>query len=142
MPFVKLRKPLPSGRPSGGFTLLEIMVVVIIIATIAGLVGVKVLDRLEQARIKAAEAQMSSIKSALDLFKMDNGFYPTTEVGLFALVGDISARLGSGSGYLNSDTVPMDPWGRPFGFVSDGYVFTVWSNGPDGVPQTQDDIPG
>ncbi len=145
MTFLKLRRPLPTGRRmvSGGFTLLEIMVVVIIIGTIAGLVGVKVLDRLEQARMEASMAQMSSIKSALDLFKMDNGFYPTTDIGLMALVAPRPDAMGAGvSGYLNSDMVPVDPWNRPYGYVSDGYAFTVWSNGPDGVPQSQDDITG
>ncbi len=147
MMFLKLRKPLPTGRRmiSGGFTLLEIMVVVIIIGTIAGLVGVKVLDRLEQARMEAAAAQMSSIKSALDLFKMDNGFYPTTDVGLMALIGPSPNALsggGAGSGYLNSEELPLDPWNRPYGYVSDGFVFSIWSNGPDGVPQSQDDIQG
>ena len=141
MNMVKLRRPLlKAGRPAtGGFTLLEIMVVVIIIATIAGLVGVRVLDRLEQARIDAAIAQMSSIKSALDLFKMDNGFYPPGDIGLNALVA--GGRFG-GKAYLNSETVPLDPWGTPYGYVSDGTVFTVWSNGPDRTPQTDDDIPG
>ncbi|MCZ7583492.1 MAG: type II secretion system major pseudopilin GspG [Deltaproteobacteria bacterium] len=138
---VSLRKPVHSGPSlvSGGFTLLEIMVVVIIIGTIAGLVGVKVLDRLEEAREHSAKAQMASIKSALDLFKMDNGFYPPSEIGIAALIsGD---RFG-GKAYLNSDTVPMDPWNMPYGYVSDGTVYSVWSNGPDRAPQTPDDIQG
>lgn len=141
MLMAKLRRPVHTGRSlgSGGFTLLEIMVVVIIIGTIASLVGVRVLDRLEQSRIQAAKAQMSSIKSGLDLFKMDNGFYPPTELGLQALIG--AGQFG-GKGYLNSDTVPMDPWSMPYGYVSDGNMFTVWSNGPDRTPHTQDDIPG
>jgi general secretion pathway protein G len=131
---------------TAGFTLLEIMVVVIIIGTIAGLVGVKVLDRLEQSREQAAIAQMASIKQALDLFKLDNGFYPLTNQGLEALVIPPDAGRMAGSyrtgGYLNSDTVPMDPWGNPYGFMSDGMLFQVWSIGQDGRDQTGDDIVG
>jgi general secretion pathway protein G len=142
MNLIKLGKRIHTGRHGlrGGFTLLEIMVVVIIIGTIAGLVGVKVLARLEEARINAAKAQMSSIKSSLDLFKMDNGFYPPTQPGLNALVGG-GSQFGS-KGYLNSDIVPMDPWQSPYQYVSDGSAFTLWSNGPDRMPQTGDDIPG
>ena len=144
MSLVKLSRPVRRRRhgATGGFTLLEIMVVVIIIGTIAGLVGVKVLQRLEEARVNAAKAQMASIKSGLDLFKMDNGFYPPTDIGLAALVtGGMHMQVGS-KGYLDADTVPLDPWQMPYGYVSDGNVFTVWSNGPDRTPQTQDDIPG
>jgi general secretion pathway protein G len=143
MKSLKLSRPLLISRraKSRGFTLLEIMVVVIIIGTIASLVGVKVLDRLEQSRVEASKAQMSSIKSGLDLFKMDNGFYPPTDIGLQALVGAGTGRF-SGKGYLNSDTVPLDPWQVPYGYVSDGNVFTIWSSGPDRTPQTQDDIQG
>ena len=138
----KLSRPIHTGRRvmTGGFTLLEIMVVVIIIGTIAGLVGVKVLARLEEARVNASKAQMSSIKSSLDLFKMDNGFYPPTQPGLQALVGG-GAQFGN-KGYLNSDIVPLDPWQSPYQYVSDGTGFTLWSNGPDRIPQTADDIPG
>ena len=142
MSLVQLRRSIRTGRraATGGFTLLEIMVVVIIIGTIAGLVGVKVLARLEEARVNASKAQMSSIKSSLDLFKMDNGFYPPTQPGLQALVGG-GSQFGS-KGYLNSDVVPMDPWQSPYQYVSDGTAFTPWSNGPDRMPQTQDDIAG
>ncbi|MCB9490212.1 MAG: type II secretion system major pseudopilin GspG [Deltaproteobacteria bacterium] len=139
---VRLRKTVPTrvAKQSAGFTLLEIMVVVIIIGTIAGLVGVKVLDRLEQANENAAEAQMSSIKNALDLFKMDNGSYPPD---LQLLVTPPEAGgFGSNRGYLKGDEVPLDPWNMPYGYVSDGYQFTIWSNGPDKRPQTEDDIQG
>lgn len=133
-------------RDARGFTLIEIMVVVIIIGTIAGLVGVRVFDRLEQAKMEAAKTQMSSMKSALDLFKLDNGFYPLTQQGLQALVvppqtGRMVGNFRIG-GYLNSDEVPPDPWDNPYGYVSDGMVYQIWSNGPDGREQTPDDIIG
>ncbi len=129
-----------------GFTLIEVMVVVIIIGTIAGLVGVRVFDRLEQAKMESAKTQMSSMKSALDLFKLDNGFYPLTQQGLQALVVPPQMGRTAGSfrmgGYLNSDEVPMDPWGNPYGYVGDGMMYQIWSNGPDGREQTPDDIVG
>ena len=133
-------------RNASGFTLIEIMVVVIIIGTIAGLVGVKVFDRLEQAKIEASITQMSSFKSALDLFKLDNGFYPITGQGLESLVappndGRIAGGFRTG-GYLNADMVPLDPWNNPYGFVSDGTIYQIWSMGPDGRDQSGDDIPG
>lgn len=129
-----------------GFTLLEILVVLIIIGTIAALVSIRVLNRLEESRIRAAKIQMSSIKQALDLFRLDNGFYPTTEQGLDALVrmpevGRIPENYRPG-GYLNSTEVPADPWGHPYQYISDGYAYQIWSMGPDGKNGTEDDIPG
>jgi general secretion pathway protein G len=133
-------------RDMRGFTLIEIMVVVIIIGTIAGLVGVKVFDRLEEARIRASFAQMSSIKSALDLFKLDNGFYPLTQQGLEALVMPPNVGQAAGGfrtgGYLNSDDVPVDPWQSPYGYLSDGMIYQIWSFGPDKRDQTGDEIAG
>ena len=127
-----------------GFTLIEVMVVVIIIGTIAGLVGVRVFNSLSKAKVEAAKTQMSSFKSALDLFKLDNGFYPLTQQGLEALVVPPSdGRIPGGfrdGGYLNSDNVPLDPWGRPYGFVSDGAMYQIWSTGEDGRDQTGDDV--
>ncbi|MCB1154323.1 type II secretion system major pseudopilin GspG, partial [bacterium] len=133
--------PTRGAKRALGFTLLEIMVVVIIIGTIAGLVGVKVLDRLEQANMNAAEAQMSSIKNALDLFKMDNGTYPP-DLQLLVTPPADSGFASNGPGYLKGDEVPLDPWNMPYGYASDGYQFTIWSNGPDKRPQTEDDIQG
>jgi len=129
-----------------GFTLLEIMVVVIILGTIAGLVGVRVMDRLEQSKFETAKIQMSSIKQALDLFKLDNGFYPTTEQGLQTLI--VPPQVGRmannyrAAGYLNDDKVPLDPWGLPYGYLSDGFNYQVFCVGPDGREGTPDDILG
>ena len=131
-------------RAQQGFTLLEILVVVLIIGTIASLVTVKVLDRLEQAKHSAAMIQMNSFKQALDLFRLDNGFYPETEQGLRALVGAPEVgrqpRNYRPEGYLNAKEVPLDPWGSPYMYLSDGTAFQIWSVGPDGQNATQDDI--
>ena len=92
-----------NRRAQQGFTLLEILVVVLIIGTIASLVTVKVLDRLEQAKHSAAMIQMNSFKQALDLFRLDNGFYPETEQGLRAeelQARGLPQRQGSAPGSL------------------------------------------
>lgn len=134
-----------AARDHRGFTLLEIMVVVIIIGTIAGLVGVKVLDRLEEARVRTCCIQISTLRDALDLFKLDNGFYPTTEQGLEALVAPPEVgrnmRAYKPGGYLRDDMVPVDPWGTPYFYGSDdGYFYQIGSVGPDGRPNTDDDL--
>jgi general secretion pathway protein G len=132
-------------RDSRGFTLLEIMVVVIIIGTIAGLVGVNVLNRLEEAKMRAAKIQLSTFRDALDMFKIDNGFYPDSGQGLMALVAapDIGrpTRGFRPGGYLRDNKLPLDPWGNPYNYVcQDGYNFQVWSNGPSGRPGADDNI--
>ena len=131
-------------RRQSGFTLLEIMVVVIIIGTIAGLVGVRVFERLEESRVEASKAQMSSFKQALDLFRLDNGFYPQTQQGLEALLVPPTTGRDVGNfrtgGYLNSEVVPLDPWGNQYGYLSDGMEYRIWSMGPDGRDNTPDDV--
>ena len=128
-----------------GLTLIEIMVVVIILGTIASLVAVNVMGQLEKANIETTRVQMQTFKQALDLFKMDNGFYPETEQGLQALVMPPATgrqpRRYNPSGYLQGE-VPLDPWGQPYGYASQGYSFQVFSAGPDGQLGTGDDIQG
>jgi len=143
---LNLKRKARKRKKDRGFTLLEILVVLIIIGTIAALVSIRVLDRLEESRIRAAKIQMSSIKQALDLFRLDNAFYPTTEQGLDALVrlpqvGRIPENYRPG-GYLNATEVPLDPWGHPYMYISDGYAFQIWCMGSDGKNGTEDDIPG
>jgi len=134
-----------AAQSSRGFTLLEVMVVIIIIGTIAGLVGVNVLSRLEESKIRAARIQLETLRDALDMFKMDNSFYPDTAQGLDALVAppEVGRTVGGfrPGGYLRDSRVPLDPWGSPYNYVSeDNWTFQVWSNGPDNRPGTEDDI--
>ncbi len=122
-----------------GFTLIEIMVVVTILAILIALVAPKMVGRTDQARRVSTKAQMKNIEGALQLYKLDNGIYPSTEQGLEALVdvptvGVIPKNWKEG-GYLSK--VPNDAWGNPFAYVSPG------SNGEyDLVSYGADDEPG
>lgn len=107
-----------------GFTLIEIMVVVVILAVLAGLVIPRILERPEEARRAKARIQIESIEGALKLFKLDNGFYPSTEQGLAALVEEPSTgripKNWKEGGYLEKGIVPLDPWENPFIYISPG----------------------
>jgi general secretion pathway protein G len=107
------------GREAG-FTLVEILVVITIIGLIMGLVGPRVLNYLGESKAKAAAIQIQSFGSALDLFYLDNGRYPSTAEGLAALVQRPGGAVGWNGPYLKNNTVPTDPWGRPYKYRSPG----------------------
>ncbi len=113
------------------FTLIEIMVVVLIIGLLVGLVGINVIRYFERAKEKTARAQLTMIEQALELYRLENGRYPTTEEGIAILVKN---------GYLKARQVPKDPWGSDYYYLSDGNVYTLKSSGPDRAPGTQDDV--
>jgi len=120
-----------------GFTLLEIIVVVFILGLLAAIVAPKIIGRTDEARITQAKVQMKSFETALKLFKLDNGFYPSTEQGLDALVekptvGDIPQKYREG-GYLEQKKIPLDPWGNPYVYISPGIQgdFDIISYGAD-----------
>ena len=121
-----------------GFTLIEIMVVVIILGLLAGLVLPRILGREEEARINAAKTQIRAFESALDGFKLDNGFYPSTEQGLDALINRPEAgrvpRKWKEGGYLKPARIPKDPWGNKYLYFSpgnEGREYEIISYGPD-----------
>jgi general secretion pathway protein G len=125
-------------RNQRGFTLIEIMVVVVILGILAAVVVPRLLDRPEEARITKAKTDIKGIEQALGMFKLDNGFFPTTEQGLEALVeqptvGRIPTRYQEG-GYLKK--VPVDPWGNPYVYLSPGIHdnYDIISYGSDGQP--------
>lgn len=121
-----------------GFTLIEIMVVVVIMGILAALVVPKLMGRTDDARVMAARADISTLMSALKLYKLDNQRYPTTEQGLQALltkpaVGPAANGWKSG-GYI--DKMPKDPWGNPYQYLAPGIKgeIDVLSFGADGLP--------
>ncbi len=123
---------------SRGFTLIEIMVVVVILGILAAIVVPRLLERPEQAKRTKAGVDIKGLEEAISLFKLDNGFYPTTEQGLKALVtkpetGRIPTKYPDG-GYLKK--VPLDPWGSDYVFLSPGIHgdFDIISYGSDGEP--------
>ncbi|MFO1380668.1 MAG: type II secretion system major pseudopilin GspG [Chitinivorax sp.] len=121
-----------------GFTLIEIMVVIVILGVLAALVVPKIMSRPDEARAVAAKHDISALMQALKLYKLDNGSYPTTEQGLKALtqkptVAPVPNNWKTG-GYL--DKLPQDPWGRDFQYLSPGVKgeVDVFSFGADGAP--------
>jgi len=131
-----LKEALRSNR---GFTLIELMLVVIVIGILVAMVAPRFAGRSEQARIAAGQADISShLSAALDLFEMENGRYPTTDEGLAAL-----RKSGAKGPYLKRD-VPLDPWKRPYVYRSPGQHnredYDLFSVGPDGTEGTKDDI--
>ena len=126
-------------KNSSGFTLIEILVVVIILGILIGLVAPRILERPEEARRAKAKLQIENMEGALKLFYLDNGFYPSTEQGLEALVekptvGRIPRKYRDG-GYLEGGKVPLDPWGNPFVYISPGVhnrEYDIESYGADG----------
>jgi general secretion pathway protein G len=130
-------------RNRSGFTLLEILVVVLIITILATVVGINVAREPGRARVAAARAQIGTFKTALQLYRMDNGELPTQEQGLSALC-ELPARPPvprnfRAEGYLDSRKLPADPWGREYVYLvpgpeGDGEAFVVLSYGADGEP--------
>ena len=135
-------KPFSYSKEKG-FTLIEIMVVVIILGILAAIIVPRVVDRPEQARIVKAKQDILAIQDALDLYKLDNGFYPTNEQGLQALVikptlSPVPQNSKDGA-YL--PRLPLDPWGKPYFYSNPGVHnssgIDIFTYGPKG--QTQGD---
>lgn len=125
-----------------GFSLIEIMAVVVIIGLLIALVGVNVRGQMDNAKLSTARAQIDRLEGALEFYRMDNSFYPTTQQGLEALVQRPSSppepRRYQPDGYLQKRTLPLDPWGQPYQYRSPGEHnprgFDLWSFGADGAP--------
>ena len=121
-----------------GFTLIEIMVVVVIIGVLIGLVAPNILGRVDEARVTAAKADISTLEQALEMYKLDNQSFPSTDQGLQALVqkpsGSPEPRKWNPSGYLKKGVVPVDPWGNPYQYLSPGSngPYDLYSFGADG----------
>lgn len=122
-------------RRAGGFTLIEILVVVVILGILGAVVGPNLLERPEQARVQAAKTQLQGIGSALDLYRLDNFSYPSTDQSLQALVtrpsGFPEAKNWAAGGYYKKE--PVDPWGNAFAYANNGQGFELVCYGADGA---------
>ncbi len=135
-------------RSEGGFTLIEIMVVLVIIAGLAYIVSTNVIGRLEKARVETTKIQIKQLETGLKQFKLDNAFYPETQQGLEALVsppttGRIPQQYAT-EGYLEGGKVPKDQWGNEYIYIGPDQTqdgsYEIISPGPDGVYPNEDDL--
>lgn len=142
-------RPIPKFvhllRSNHGFTLIELLVVIIIIGILAGYVGPKIMGHPEEAKRTMAAVQITSLETALESYKLDNGSYPSTEQGLQALVeapttGKLPTKWRTG-GYLAKGKVPKDPWGNDYIYLCPGAHgdFDILSYGGDGQPGGEGD---
>jgi general secretion pathway protein G len=131
-----------SFRRTGGFTLVEMLLVLVILATLAAIVYPKLAGRSEQARETAAKTQISSFSTALDAFEVDNGYYPRGKNGLQDLVQQPSDAPNWRQQYMKE--IPLDPWGNAYVYEAPGRNnvngYDLASPGPDGKAGSEDDI--
>jgi general secretion pathway protein G len=126
-------------KESRGFTLIELMVVIVILSLLAVLVGPKIIGRSDDAKVADAKVQIRNLETGLKLYKLDSGNFPTTEQGLTALVNKPTAgkvpNNYKAEGYLESKNVPKDPWGNDYIYLSPGEHgdYDLYSFGADGV---------
>lgn len=136
--------PLPPTiarrQHSSGFTLLELLVVLVVLGLLVSIVGPKYFNQLGKSEAKAASAQISSLSKALDMYRLDVGRYPSTEAGLAALNTNPGGEDKWKGPYLQKN-VPSDPWGRPYVYRSPGEHgdFDLLSLGKDGRPGGNDE---
>jgi len=137
------RRRLKAGQD--GFTLVEMLVVITIIGMIMALVGPRVLNYLSESRVKAAKIQIQSFSSALDLFYLDAGRFPSSSEGLTALAHPISGVASWNGPYVKGGTVPNDPWGNPYVYKQPAEqapyeIRSLGSDGQEGGSGTAADI--
>ncbi len=126
----------------GGFTLVEILVVMVILGMLFGLVGPRVIDYLSRAKADVARIQLENIATALDLYRLDVGRYPSQEEGLRALVEEPTGVKRWTGPYLKDRTMPLDPWDRDYLYAIPGShdgSFDLSSLGSDGVEGGEDE---
>ena len=124
-----------------GFTLIELLVVLVILGLLAALAGPRVLNYLSGAKVDTAKLQIENLGSALDLFRLDTGNYPTTQQGLQALIANTERLPGWKGPYLDAKEIPKDPWGTAYVYRSPGdrSLYDLVSLGADQAPGGQGD---
>ena len=130
------RSPSPRRRAHLGFTLIELMVVLVIIGVLAALIVPNVMNRADDARVTAARTAVNTLMQALKLYKLDNHRFPTGEQGLQALVARPTVGPAPANWKQYLDKLPNDPWGRPYQYLNPGVKgeIDVMSYGADGQP--------
>lgn len=129
-------------RSKRGFTLMEIILVVVIIGIMLTLVAPRITGRTKKARITAAKNQIQAFITALQMYEMDVGAFPKDLKALVEKPSDVSEEVWDGP-YLPANEIPLDPWNREYHYRSPGEHFKdydIWSDGPDGQSGTEDDI--
>jgi general secretion pathway protein G len=123
-----------NNHKQTGFTLLELLVVLGIIAMLAGLVGPQVMKHMGESKVKAAKVQIEDLAQTLDMYKLDVGSYPTSDQGLNALIESPDGAQRWNGPYLRKSKVPLDPWQQEYKYTSPGEhgKFDVSSMGADG----------
>jgi general secretion pathway protein G len=141
---LKMKKNV-KRKNQKGFTLMEVLIVIALLATLGTYAGVKLLSKLKEGKVGAAKIQLSGFQQALQSYYLDNSVYPSTSQGLDALIAKPSGapepKRYSPEGYFSKKQIPKDPWGNDYIYVcEDGQTYGVASAGPDGTPESEDDI--
>ena len=136
MPTTSTYSDVVRFKRSGGFTLLELLVVIVIIGLLAAYVGPKYFSQLGKSEVTVAKAQMEAFEKSLDTFRLDVGRYPTTEEGMAALMTAPPTAAAKWNGPYLKKSVPADPWGHPYQYRSPGAKseYEIVSTGKDGQP--------
>ena len=126
---------IAQASKQSGFTLIEIMVVVVIMGILAGLVGVAVFGNVDKAKVESVKSDLRVMSQALDLYRLDNNKYPSTDQGLDALINrPDNAKTWPEEGYLKKKEVPLDPWNNPYNYISESNrSYDLYSFGADGI---------
>lgn len=130
-----MKKPHLLRAAARGFTLIEVMVVIVILGVLAAVIVPKIMSRPDEARISAAKQDIATISGMLNLYKLDNRTYPTSEQGLAALVNAPTSAPLPPAWKQYTAKLPIDPWGHPYQYLAPGthgQEFDVWSYGSDG----------
>lgn len=136
MTVMRNRRHEARRSAQAGFTLIELLVVLVILGLLAALAGPRVVGYLGGAKSDTAKLQIAHFKSALDLYRLDTGSYPTTQQGLAALVRSPGNVPGWKGPYIDSPDLPVDPWGNPYAYRAPGEhgPYDVYSLGADKAP--------